>query len=254
MLDRLIRSNKHNEDGAAMLVVTCVMAVISILCLSILLAGYQMYATVSDETADERYYQQALSFSKVLEDRLTGDRDDIDSGTVEDFIFDYMNDDEDYPFDDEDGVTLKITSTQTGDSSAYGTININLTKEEESPGSGNMWADSKKSYLYVKVDVLAGDEVKATVSAKYEYEYAVENYQYYYTIDGNDTVVDCKLDPNDSSKVIIYDYDDKEVGSVAVQTLINNGGEYSMDGNTYHFKRSTLAGDKGFELSFIGFY
>ncbi len=254
MLDRLLRPSKRNEDGAAMLVVTCVMAVISILCLSILLAGYQMYATVSDEVADERYYQQALSFSKVLEDRLTGDRDDIDSGTVEDFIFDYMNDDEDYPFDDEDGVTLKITSTQAGDSSAYGTININLTKEEESQGTGNKWADSKKSFLYVKVDVLADDEVKATISTKYEYEYAVENYQYYYTVDGDDNVVDCKVDPNDSSNVIIYDGLGNEIGKVAVQTLINSAGEYSEGGKTYHFRRSTLAGDTGFELSFIGYY
>ena len=251
MLKRL--RHKSNDSGAAMLVVTCVMAVISILCLSIILAGYQMYATVNDEVADEKYYQQALSFSKVLEGRLTGDRDDIESGSVEEFIYAFMQDDDSYPYTDEDGVTLKVTSSSTTDNS-YGTLNINLIKEELSPGSNNMWADSKKSFLYIKTDVIAGNDIKATVTAKYEYEYAVENYKYYYYPAEDSEKVYCKNNDSDSSYIDIIGTDDSLVDSVLIRNLISNEGKWTINGTVYDIKRETLSGDKGYELSFIGYY
>lgn len=263
----IFNKRKSNDSGAAMLVVTCVMAVISILCLSILLAAYQMYATVSDEGADETYYRQAISFSEVLKDRLVKDRNlpgnKLEEDSVEEFIYTYMYDDENYTYDDTDGESIKATSVSGTHKDDYGTINITLNKQSvTTDDKKNSWSDSKESYLIVTVDVLKGDEIKATSTMKFDYYYATENYVYYYVdksgdqiplnIDSNDPnrliIKWTEPDPNDPSKLIT-----KET-SVSLSTLKSNLGEVNVGGEDITVIRKAMADDNGFRLGFMGYY
>ncbi len=61
----------RDNRGASMIVVTCVMMVVSILCLTLVAAAYQMYAGANDEGRDEIYFRQTLSFSEVLRENMT---------------------------------------------------------------------------------------------------------------------------------------------------------------------------------------
>ncbi|MCR5339308.1 MAG: hypothetical protein K6E75_12210 [Lachnospiraceae bacterium] len=63
-----------NNQGAAMIVVVCVLMVMMILCLSMIAGAYQMMASVNDGLGDVTCYQQAMTFSEVLKAQLvTGD-------------------------------------------------------------------------------------------------------------------------------------------------------------------------------------
>ena len=68
-----------DNRGAAMIVVTCVMMIVSVLCLTMVAAAYQMYATANDEGRDEMYYRQVMSFSEVLKEELTEEYSDPDN-------------------------------------------------------------------------------------------------------------------------------------------------------------------------------
>ncbi len=61
----------RDDRGAAMIVVTCVLMVVSVLCLTLVMAAYQMYSGANDEGRDEMYFRQTLSFSEVLKENLT---------------------------------------------------------------------------------------------------------------------------------------------------------------------------------------
>ena len=61
--------NKH-EDGAAMIVVVCVLMVVMIICLTLIVGAYQTMSTVNDGLGDVTSYQQAKSFSDVLKKRI----------------------------------------------------------------------------------------------------------------------------------------------------------------------------------------
>ena len=63
--------------GAAMIVVVCVLMVVMILCLTIVVGAYQTLSSVGDTRRDTEYYQQAMSFSEVLKDRIIGEGKDI---------------------------------------------------------------------------------------------------------------------------------------------------------------------------------
>ena len=69
----------QDNRGAAMIVVTCVMMIVSVLCLTMVAAAYQMYATANDEGRDEMYYRQVMSFSEVLKEELTEEYSDPDN-------------------------------------------------------------------------------------------------------------------------------------------------------------------------------
>ncbi|MCR4717939.1 MAG: hypothetical protein K5656_12255 [Lachnospiraceae bacterium] len=249
---RRIRRNQNNEDGAAMLVVTCVMAIISILCLSLLLASYQMYATVNDEGRDEIYYRQAMSFSEVLKARLIKDRtlpgNKLDEGSVEEFIYSFMQDDENYTYENTAGETIKATNVSGKNADKYGTININLKKQSiTTDDKKNEWSDSKESYLIVTIEVLADGEVRATTKMKFDYYYAQENYDYFY-LDENDDQVNVFTDSTDSTKLLI---DDQQV---SLSTLKDNLGACTVNGKAYLVHRITKSGDTGFRLGFMGYY
>ncbi len=243
---------KQREDGAAMIVVTCVMAVISILCLSVLLASYQMYATVNDEGLDEIYYRQAMSFSEVLKDRLMKDRTSsgnaLEEGSVEEYIYTFMHDDENFTYDDADGETIKVTNVKGAHSGDFGDIRINLKKKSvTTDDKKNTWSDSKESYLIVTVDVMKGSDIRATTTMKFDYYYAQENYDYYY-VDADDNQIALFTDPNDSTKLLI------DGTQVSLSTLKSNLGKVNVNGKDYEVIRITMEGDTGFKMGFMGYY
>ena len=146
----LSRHNKMNNRGAAMIVVVCVMAVVMILSLTLLMAAYQMLATVSDEGRDELYYQQAMSFSKVLQKRLE-DRPAGISDDLVDHIDDFMSADMYKDVDKE-----KLTADAPTSGGAYGGITLLLDKV------------SSHGNLVVTITVDNGKKAMASCKCKFE--------------------------------------------------------------------------------------
>ena len=146
----------HREDnrGAAMIVVTCVLMVVSILALTLLVAAYQMFATVNDEGKDEYYYQQAMSFSEVLRTRLTADDADTSTDTLVAHISSFMKDD------------TKETEVLEGTATDMNIITLTLDKTEA------------KNFLVITVSSNMGSKVMANVKSKYKPRTSGEGYTY----------------------------------------------------------------------------
>ena len=157
-----IQSNKNNR-GAAMIVVVCVMAVVMILSLTLLMAAYQMLATVADEGRDELYYQQVMSFSQVLKDRLleksaTGSTTDELVKHIDEFV---TNEDEDAPTKE------TLTGSTSVTDGIYGEITLVLDK-----------AISRNSIV---ITISVSDDSKRVMSScicKYELEDDEGNIKY----------------------------------------------------------------------------
>ena len=146
---QLNKRNSRNR-GAAMIVVVCVMAVIMILSLTLLMAAYQMLATVNDEGRDELYYQQAMSFSEVLKDRL---EEKSVSGSSTDSLVNHIdafmeNDNEDAP---------KKETLVADAKGVYGGITLKLDKSAMFQGN-----------LVITISVSDDDKVMSSCICKYE--------------------------------------------------------------------------------------
>lgn len=151
------RLGKRNR-GAAMIVVVCVMAVVMILSLTLLLAAYQMFATVNDEGRDELYYRQAISFSEVVRKRLESNGSTSLTDELIGHIDDFMKD------TDKDTETLKADAPATV--GVYGGITVTLDKA------------TSKGYLIVTVSVDDGKNIMASCTAKYSVKGSPGAYQY----------------------------------------------------------------------------
>lgn len=60
---------KKNQKGAAMIMVLCAMAVMTAICLSLLYAVGQLHSFAVKERKQFQYEEEALSFSKMLEEQ-----------------------------------------------------------------------------------------------------------------------------------------------------------------------------------------
>lgn len=125
-----------------MIAVLCIMTVMIAVCFSLLLSSYQMFASVNDERANEKWYQQALSFSAVLDQKITSS--DSDFKSIAD-TFMASSDSE-----------LDIGTAASGNPS-YGNINLVLEKN----------LSGEKVYFTVKINVMAEEKNKASVTLKY---------------------------------------------------------------------------------------
>ena len=148
-------SRKHNRNrGAAMIVVVCVMAVVMILSLTLLMAAYQMLATVNDEGRDEIYYQQAMSFSEVLRKRIEGYSS---SGATSDALVNHINDFmSNKAVGAPDTETLSAAAPTAG--GVYGAITLSLDRK------------ISRGYLVITISVADGDKTMASCVCKYKYE------------------------------------------------------------------------------------
>lgn len=156
------QKRKHNQ-GAAMIVVVCVMAVVMILSLTLMMAAYQMLATVGDEGRDDHYYQQAVSFSEIIRTRLENKDQAVPAGTalkdeLTAHIYDFMKDDA------KDKEILEADPPANG--GAYGGITIVLDKT------------ITKGYIVITVSVDEDDKVMASCKAKYEAKEVSGSYKY----------------------------------------------------------------------------
>lgn len=141
--------NSHNR-GAAMIIVVCVMAVVMILSLTLLMAAYQMLATVNDEGRDELYYQQAMSFSEVLKNRL--EQKSL-SGSSEDALVQHID-----TFMENTAVDAPKKETLTADGSGmYGDITLVLDKSDLFQGD-----------LVITISVSDGEKVMSSCICKYD--------------------------------------------------------------------------------------
>lgn len=161
MTSRMGKSNR----GAAMIVVVCVMAVVMILSLTLLMAAYQMLATVGDEGRDDHYYQQAVSFSEVVRARLERKLETTSAGggltdELTGHIDDFMKD------DTKDKEILEADAPASG--GAYGGITIVLDKS----------ISSNNGKLLITISVNEGDKVMASCKSKYEVKESSGVYSY----------------------------------------------------------------------------
>ena len=145
------QSNNKKNCGAAMIVVVCVMAVVMILSLTLLMAVYQMLATVSDEGRDELYYQQAMSFSKVLTQRLENKTNGDSSDELVNHIDEFMSGAD---YKDVDKETLKADAPTDG--GVYGGITLVLDKK------------SSRGNLVVTISIDDGEKTMASCTCKFE--------------------------------------------------------------------------------------
>lgn len=165
-LKKYSQLHKGNNKGAAMIVVVCVMAIVMILSLTLVMSVYQMLATVSDEGRDELYYQQAMSFSEVLRNRLTKRSSD---GTSSDKLVQHIDS---FMFNDNPDAATKETLKGTCDGSGgvYGDVVLVLDK------------DTSKGNLLITISVYEDDMVMAKCISKYIVEKVSEKPEY--TFDG----------------------------------------------------------------------
>ena len=140
----------HKDDrGASMIVVTCIMMIVSILCLTLVAASYQMLAGVNDEGRDEMYYRQVMSFSEVLRKDLTTVRNPGDDPTglvkcIEDF------------WNGGDETMVMVGKPETSTDEFY-ELDIKLDKSEVS------------GCIVVTIFCMDGDTVMASCKSKYRY-------------------------------------------------------------------------------------
>ncbi len=149
---KFINYERCGNDGAAMIVVVCIMAVVMILSVTILMTTYQMMATVADEGRDEMYDLQASSFCAVLQKELESFSL---SGTTTNELVQYIDA---FMANENEGAPLKETLTAAAPvtGGVYGGITLVLDKQVS---RGN---------LVIVVSVDDGHRTMASTTCKYE--------------------------------------------------------------------------------------
>jgi len=149
----MLKKLNNSDRGAAMIVVILTMTVVMIVCLVLIVGAYQMFATVNDEGRDEKYYQQAISFSETLRVKLTTD-EGIDTAGAEEGVLVYISS----LASDTDSEHLTETLNFSGED-GYDDIRLILTREKITATGCD---------LVIKADILDGNTVMASCTAKYK--------------------------------------------------------------------------------------
>ncbi len=140
---------RNANRGSAMIVVICVMAVVTVLSLLVIMAAYQMLASANDETRDELYYQQAMSFAEVMRTKLET-KAMPGSGTFNDELIDHIDA---FMRGEEATEILKADMVSAGGN--YGGLQILLDKK------------SSRGNLLMTVSVDDGTQTMATCTCKF---------------------------------------------------------------------------------------
>ena len=222
----------EKEKGEAMIAVLCIMAVILALCLSLLLGSYQMFASVNDSTQDEKYYQQALSFSEALQKKILARKAyESANSSADNFILGFMKDNDNYKVQQGVPVTLTFTASPDDTNGNYGDIKLTLTKEDIGLSTAdvegtNGWSESIEYYLVVNVQVLdKSAKPRADVSTKYDFTYSIGSYNYYSKDESGNTTPYYPV--TGSSELISIDNE-----QVKISTLKKNFGNYTKSDGT----------------------
>ncbi len=184
----IIKEYLYKEDGAAMIIVLCVMAIVLAVCLSLLLAAYQMFASVNDSAKDDIYYHQAMSCSMEIQAQLEDTSDGVSRtkpttiSDMRDYIYYFMANTTIFPCPRK--VTFNQTSKSGTNAASYGNATITLEKMDNSPGK---WGDDFNCYFYITVKMTDDTEsLVSTVTSKYNVICENSTYVYTGTITGSD--------------------------------------------------------------------
>lgn len=135
-----------------MIAVLCVLAIVTVVCLSLLLAGFQMFKTTTDQTADMQYYQQAESLSKVMKTQLTTKDSSLNKYVIKNI----------------DNPTL--TYTAPAPSASYGKVSLTINVADANTDESTGEEESKDKYVTLIVEILNRDgKAQASVSDRYKY-------------------------------------------------------------------------------------
>lgn len=184
----IIKEYLYKEDGAAMIIVLCVMAIVLAVCLSLLLAAYQMFASVNDSAKDDIYYHQAMSCSMEIQAQLEDTSDGVSRtkpttiSDMRDYIYSFMANTTTFPCPRK--VTFNQTSKTGTNAASYGNATITLEKMDNSTSN---WGDDFNCYLYITVKMMDDTEsLVSTVTSKYNVICENSTYVYTGTITGSD--------------------------------------------------------------------
>ena len=175
MKNAVIRRKLHNDErGAAMIVVVCVLMVTMIICLTLIVGAYQMFASVSDEGRDVSNYYQAMSFSELMKKKIECSNKPVPavSGalTMEDYILAYAGADNytdgENAIEGGPSVELMVNNMPT-DMAGYGKLHMLIRKTKLSDTKCSMFitvmtmegADAAKPEGYDVSSVTAGYDV-----------------------------------------------------------------------------------------------
>ncbi|MCR4904059.1 MAG: hypothetical protein K6A23_14470 [Butyrivibrio sp.] len=176
----LLKEYLFDEKGAAMIVVLCVMAIVLAVCLSLLLAVYQMFATVNDEAKDDIYYHQALSGSMAIQAELEKEAQAMPRSvsTIQDYIFYFMANTTNFPAPYR--LTFNQQSKSGSDAASFGDATITLEKIDNGSGA---WGDDYNCYCYItfKMSDEAGEK-ETSVTSKYLVTCENSSYTYIGTV------------------------------------------------------------------------
>ena len=163
-----IRKMHKNEDGAAMIVVVCVLMVVMLICLTMIVGAYQTMSSVNDGARDVSDYQQAMSFSEVIRKEITGEDIAFPAAAGTDFksfILNFAGDTENFN-DGENAIPGGPTRELFADQSApnapgerYGDVRLILKKKQY---------DATNCTMFVTVIIEDCGRAMSTVTAGYD--------------------------------------------------------------------------------------
>lgn len=179
ILKRMQQKISDRQGLASMSAVLCLMLVIMAISLSLLLASYQMFASVNDNVSEQRAYQQAKTFSETLRQSLEGENINTkvqESNSLEQYLYKLLR--------NYGGRTQTLTMQEAD--SGYDRIRLTITTQDSSETKDDTKtryddSDSLKKYLTIRATVLdSDDQPQAAVTSVYSFS------QDEYRTDGKD--------------------------------------------------------------------
>lgn len=179
ILKRMQQKISDRQGLASMSAVLCLMLVIMAISLSLLLASYQMFASVNDNVSEQRAHQQAKTFSETLRQSLEGENINTkvqESNSLEQYLYKLLR--------NYGGRTQTLTMQEAD--SGYDRIRLTITTQDSSETKDDTKtryddSDSLKKYLTIRATVLdSDDQPQAAVTSVYSFS------QDEYRTDGKD--------------------------------------------------------------------
>ncbi len=159
-----------NENGAAMIVVVCVLMVVMILCLTIIVGAYQTMSSVNDGLRDVSDYQQAKSFSDVIKKKIVCTDAAVPASVTDllSFIYIFASDFDDFVDDEsENGPTTELLSDYK---EGFGNLRILLNKKKVSANQCTLFVNVmvEDGNGNIMTSVRSGYDVSVTEATDFE--------------------------------------------------------------------------------------
>ena len=238
-----------------MIAVLCIMAVILAVCFSLLLSSYQMFASVNDESQDERYYQQALTLDNVIADKITNlSYKTLTQNSIEIFAYNFINDSTQAYTDSQD-YSFKGNKLAPDN---YSNVELIFNKENKSVSdtvstNTNGWMDTFIYYMILRENIYTTSSnnvqnTRASVATKYKITYGIDSYTYTAsTING--TVLNLT---RSGSNLTITDSENNSTTQTIDQLMLNKGAVKLSNGENVTVVRELKTNPKDYHFSIVG--